>query len=177
MRINKCEICAHPARAAIEKMLRKGGNTQFIADRYGVTDDVMGNHRDQHMGALVPEAEADGKTAILKRKMDPEVVFEEHNECIRYARMLIDYSMGERDKDGVWQRFPDPRGWALGMREWRGCLDQQNRILGLYDHVDPRLQRSFAARIIQVVSQALEKFPDAKDRVLAVIDEVEKDSG
>jgi len=107
--------------------------------------------------------------------MDPAVVFMEHDECIMECKRLIEYSQGERDDDGTWLRHPDVKGWALGTREWRGCLDQKNRMLGLYDRLDPRLQRSFAGRVIQVVSRALEKYPEAKNKVLAAIDEIEKD--
>jgi hypothetical protein len=109
--------------------------------------------------------------------MDPAVLFEEHDECIRACRALIDYSQGEQDKTGYWIREPDIQGWALGCREWRGVLDQKNRILGLYSHIDPRLQRSFASRIVQVVARALEKFPEAKDQVLQVIEKLESEDG
>jgi hypothetical protein len=95
---------------------------------------------------------------VLRSRMDPAVLFEEHDECIRACRALIDYSQGEQDKTGYWIREPDIQGWALGCREWRGVLDQKNRI-------------------VQVVARALEKFPEAKDQVLQVIEKLESEDG
>jgi len=170
----KCEVCGHPQRDAIEKALRLGGRLKFIGSRYTLQDDQLAWHRDYHMSmvpAVIPSIE------VIQTKMDPSVVFMEHDECIMECKRLIEYSQGERDAEGVWTRAPDIKGWALGTREWRGCLDQKNRMLGLYDRLDPRLQRTFAGRVIQVVSRALEKYPEAKNRVLEAINEIEKDGG
>jgi hypothetical protein len=176
---SRCLVCSHPARVAIEKAIGKAASLQFVADRYGMTNDDLQFHKDSHMLRNAPALLEDNQknaATIIHNKMDPVVLFEEHDECILEAKRLIEYCLGERDHNG-WVREPDTRGWALGIREWRGCLDQKNRMLGLYDQVDPRLQRAFAARIIQVVSMALESFPEAKQRVLLAIDEVEKGDG
>jgi len=170
-----CEVCSHAQREAIERGIKKGGNLQFIADRYGMTDDMLRRHRDGHMAQLPVVVGKEREAEVIRTRMDPVVLFEEHDECIAEAKKLIAWSTGERGEDGFWIRDPDARGWALGVREWRGCLDQKNRLLGLYDHVDPRLQRTFAARVIQVVSHALEQFPEARDTVLRAIDEIEKE--
>jgi len=164
----RCDVCSHPAREAIEKAIRKAKSLQFVADRYGMTDDTLMRHRDQHMVNL-PAVGTRAQATVVHSRMDPTALFEEHNECIREARELIDYCKSRAE--------PDTKGWALGTREWRGCLDQKNKMLGLYDAVDPRLQRAFAARVIEVVSRALEQFPEARLRVLAAIDEVEKGDG
>ena len=171
-----CIICSHPARAAIEKAVAKAHTLTFISERYGLDVTLIRRHRDEHTIRAVPALLDDNQknaAAVIHNKMDPVVLFEEHDECIAEAKRLITYCLGERDKRGEYMRDPDPRGWALGIREWRGCLDQKNRMMGLYDQVDPRLQRAFAARIIQVVSMALENFPEAKNKVLSAIDEVE----
>lgn len=173
----RCDVCSHPARVAIERMLLKSQSLHFVADRYGMTNDMLKRHKDLHMLRDAPAVVADNQrnaATVIHNKMDPVILFEEHDECILEAKALIQYCLGEKDPHTGWIREPDTRGWALGIREWRGCLDQKNRMLGLYDQVDPRLQRAFAARIIQVVSMALESFPDAKQQVLAAIDEVEK---
>jgi hypothetical protein len=176
----RCDVCSHPARVAIERGLKKDGNTEFLAERYGMTKDMLRYHRDRHMLKNAPALLDDNQqqaATIIHNKMDPVVLFEEHDECIAEAKRLITFCLGEQTKRGEWIREPDTRGWAMGIREWRGCLDQKNRMMGLYDQVDPRLQRAFAARIIQVVSMALEAFPEAKRRVLAAIDEVESGDG
>jgi|SRR5215469_8899883 len=163
----RCDVCSHPAREAIEKAIRKAKSLQLIAERYSMTDDTLVRHRD-HMASL--PALGTREPTVIHSRMDPTVLFEEHNELIRECKELIGYS----------KNLPggaDTRGWALGAREWRGALDQKNRMLGLYDRVDPRLQRAFAARVIEVVSRALEPFPEARLRVLAAIDEVEKGDG
>jgi len=167
-RWQRCDVCSHPARAAIEKAIKKAKSLQFVADRYHMTDDMLMRHRDRHT-QMVP-ALADPQ--VIHTKMDPTVLFEEHDDVIKEARELIEYCKGLEPAD--------TKGWALGIREHRGVLDQKNRMLGLYDQVDPRLQRAFAARVIEVVSRALESFPEAKQKVLAAIDEVEgkgKDDG
>lgn len=176
----RCIVCSHPARVAIERALKKAESLQFVGDRYGISNDNLKMHKDQHMLRNAPAVIEDNQknaASVIFNKMDPVVLFEEHDECILEAKRLITFCLGEQDKHGEWIREPDTRGWALGIREWRGCLDQKNRMLGLYDQVDPRLQRAFAARIIQVVSMALEAFPEAKGRVLAAIDEVESGDG
>jgi len=166
----RCDVCSHPARDAIENAIRKtktNGSLQFVADRYATTNDQLIRHRDQHMGQ-VPAVVANGSGAtVVHSRMDPAALFEEHNDCIRECLALIEYS-----KD-----IEDTKGWALGLREWRGCLDQKNRMLGLYDQVDPRLQRAFMGRVVEVISRALEQFPDAKNEVLAAIEAVQKGDG
>jgi hypothetical protein len=163
----RCDVCSHPARAAIEKAIKKAKSLEFVAERYGFTNDILKRHKDQHLN--LPVTTHNGEATVVHSKMEPTVLFEEHDDCIREAKELIEYCKR--------QEPADTKGWALGTREWRGCLDQKNRMLGLYDQVDPRLQRAFATRIIQVVSRALENFPDAKQKVLAAIDEVEKGDG
>jgi|SRR5215831_867082 len=160
-RWQRCDVCNHPARSAIEKAIPKAKSMKFLAERYTMTQDTLLRHRDQHMGNLPALSEPQ----VIHTKMDPTVLFEEHDECIAEARELITYCKTREPAD--------TKGWALGTREWRGCLDQKNKMLGLYDQVDPRLQRAFAARVIEVVSRALESFPEAKQKVLAAIDEVE----
>jgi len=179
VRNTRCPVCSHPARVAIEKAISKAKSLVFVGDRYGISHDYLEMHKVNHMVRNVP-AVIEGKSAApvsTLNKMDPVVLFEEHDECIAECKRLITYCLGERDDAGIWVREPDTRGWALGCREWRGCLDQKNRMMGLYDQLDPRLQRAFATRIIQVVSLALEPFPEAKQRVLSAIDEVEKGDG
>jgi hypothetical protein len=176
----RCSVCSHPARVAIERALKKAESLKFVAERYGFTHDQLGVHKNQHMLRNVPAVIEDNQknaATVIHNKMDPVVLFEEHDECILEAKRLITYCLGERARNGEWIRDPDTRGWALGIREWRGCLDQKNKMMGLYDQVDPRLQRAFAARIIQVVSMALEAFPEAKTRVLQAIDQVESGDG
>jgi hypothetical protein len=160
----RCDVCNHPSRPAIEKSIRKAKSLAFVAERYGMSAVTLTSHRDEHMASL--PSVTTGEATVVHSRMDPTALFEEHNECIREAKALIDYC-----RNG---EFPDTKGWALGVREWRGCLDQKNKMLGLYDQVDPRLQRAFAARVIEVVSRALEQFPDARMKVLAAIDDVEK---
>ena len=166
--MKRCPICSHPQRAVIEKAIHKQ-SVKFVAEHYQLTDDALAIHRDKHMGKLPVVAAAMGEAKVIHSKMDPAVLFEEHDECIAEAKELINYSKKLEPAD--------TKGWALGTREWRGLLDQKARMLGLYDAVDPRLQRAFATRIIQVVSRALEQFPEAKNKVLAAIDEVEKGDG
>ena len=161
----RCPICSHPSRVAIEKAAKKAQSLQFVADRYGFTDDDLRRHRDEHPLAPenVPAITKAHEAVVVHSRMDPAALFEEHNDCIKECLDLIQWS----------KKHEDTKGWALGVREWRGCLDQKNKILGLYDQVDPRLQRAFATRIIEVVSLALEQFPEARQHVLAAIDQVE----
>lgn len=168
----RCMVCSHPAREGIEKKIREGMSLELLGQRFGISDDNLRRHRDNDMlapntGILVETAPAVAtkEAQVMHARMDPAALFEEHNDCIRECHELIAWS----------KRNEDPKGWALGVREWRGCLDQKNKMLGLYDQVDPRLQTAFAQRIIDVVSRALEKFPDARVAVLTAIDEVEKD--
>ena len=174
MRGTRCSICSHPARQAIEKQLAERASMELLAERYATTNDMLRLHRD-HMGRelvpaepqVVPNAPPSQHGRLPPSQMDAAAVFHEHDECIREAKDLILFA----------RELGETKGWALGVREWRGCLDQKAKILGLYDQVDPRLQRAFAARLIEVVSHALETFPDAKQKVLAAIDEVEKGDG
>jgi hypothetical protein len=180
MSANRCDVCSHPARVAIERSLKKAASLEFVAERYGMTNDMLKRHRDHHMLKNAPAVIEDNQknaATVIHNKMDPVVLFEEHDECILEAKRLITFCLGEKNRAGDWVREPDTRGWAMGIREWRGCLDQKNKMMGLYDQVDPRLQRAFAARIIQVVSMALEAFPDAKTQVLKAIDQVESGDG
>jgi hypothetical protein len=163
----RCSVCSHPARTAIEKAVRKAKSLQFVADRYSLTDDDLKRHRNEHMTNLPAVTPVAASPTVVHSRMDPAALFEEHNECIKECLALIDYS----------KRTDDTKGWALGVREWRGCLDQKNKMLGLYDQVDPRLQRAFASRIIEVVARALEQFPEARVQVLAAIDQVESGDG
>ena len=88
--------------------------------------------------------------------------FGELEDLVRECRDLIEYS---RAKQNI-------QGWAMGVREARACMDQQNKMLGLYDQVDPRVAQGRSQRLIEVVSAALEKHPEAKEDVLAAIDQV-----
>ena len=159
----RCPICSHPQRVAIGNACHKAKSLKFVADRYQLTIEQLKRHLNEHQNAPV----ISNPTVVTR--MDPTVLFEEHDECIAEAKELITYCKNLEPAD--------TKGWALGTREWRGVLDQKNKMLGLYDQVDPRLQRAFAARVIEVVSRALENFPEAKQKVLAAIDEVEKGDG
>ena len=177
MSFQNCPVCSHPARVAIEKAISKAKSLDFVGERYGMSRDILNDHKNRHMIRHVPAIIEDKQPINIQSRMDPVVLFDEHDQCIAEAKRLIAYCLGDKDKHGEWTRDPDTKGWALGIREWRGCLDQKNKMMGLYDAVDPRLQRAFANRIIQVVSMALEAFPEAKQRVLLAIDEVEKGDG
>lgn len=156
----RCTICSHRGRAGIEKKLRSGKvPLELLAERLGCTDDMLRLHREQHMvQAVIPAT-----TVLAPTKMDAAALYSEHDDVINECKELIQFS----------RKLGDTKGWALGAREWRATLDQKNKILGLYDSVDPRLQRAFSAHMIEVVSRALEKFPDAQQHVLAAIDDVE----
>lgn len=153
----RCSICSHPQRRGIEKKLRKGVSLELLAEQLGTTDDMLRMHREQHM------IQATKTSVIQPTKMDAAHLYQEHDEVIAECRELIAFS----------RKLGDTKGWALGAREWRATLDQKNKILGLYDQVDPRLQRAFAAHMIEVVSRALENHPEAQREVLLAIEEVE----
>lgn len=168
--MQRCDICTHPAREAIDGKLRRGVSVAIVADQYAVNPDKLRRHREQHIGSnmrLVSVVTTSKQPTVVNVRMDPTALFEEHNACIAEARELIEFCKNGEGKG-------DTRGWALGVREWRGCLDQQNRMLGLYDNVNPHLHHAFAARLIDVVTRALEAHPEARQQVLQAIEEVEK---
>lgn len=112
---------------------------------------------------------------IVRSGMDANALWAEHNECIATAKELIDFCRGQPAPDSLgWIIRPDPKGWAAGVREWRGLLDQKNKMLGIYDNVDPKLQKAFARKVIEVVTHALKEYPEAQQKVLEAIDRVEE---
>jgi hypothetical protein len=161
MGIRHCPICSHGSRSAIEKKLREGASLSLLAQSYGVTDEVLRQHRDAHLNAVVSA----NNIAITPSKMDAAAMFLEHDECIRECKDLIDWSRANTHV----------HGWSSGIRLWLTAMHQQNQLLGLYDQVDPRLAQHRNRQLIDVVSRALEKFPDAQREVLAAIDQVEED--
>lgn len=159
MGVRHCPICTHGARSAIEKKLREGASLALLAQSYGVTDEVLRQHRDSHLNAVIPA----NHIAITPAKMDAAAMFLEHEECIRECKDLIDWARANAHV----------HGWSSGVRLWLQAMHQQNQILGLYDQVDPRIANQRSQQIIDVVARALEKFPDARGEVLAAIDQVE----
>jgi hypothetical protein len=160
----RCAVCSHAAQHSIEKKIREGASLELLAEYYGVSDEVLRRHRDSHMNSQLP-ARAVRSAVVTTSRMDAEAMFAEHEDCIRECRELIDFA---RAKQNV-------SGWARGIAEWRSCLHQQAMMLGIYNQVDPRLGQARSRRIIEVVSQALEKFPEARGEVLAAIELVEED--
>lgn len=160
----RCAVCAHGAQASIEKKIREGASLELLAERYGISDDVLRKHRDSHMNTQVPSTSV-RPTVMVSSRMDGEWMFREHEEVKRECRELIDFS---RSKQNI-------HGWARGVQELLNCLDQQNRLLGLYNAVAPDLGRQHSRRITEVVARALESFPEAKQKVLQAIDEIEQD--
>ena len=151
-----CPICVSPERYAIERAMEETP-VKIVAQRYGITDDALGKHRDRHMQAATP----------LHSQMDVVAVFEEHDQCIREAQELLEFCKGTE------QRPADTRGWAMAIREWRGCLDQKAKMLGAYDVIDPRLQNSYITKVVKAIAIALEPMPEARDKVLAAIEQIE----
>ena len=138
--------------------IREGQSLELLAEYYGVPHEALRRHRDLHMNdALLPTNAVRSIT-----RMDVEARFGELEDLVRECRDLIEYS---RAKQNI-------QGWAMGVREARACMDQQNKMLGLYDQVDPRVAQGRSQRLIEVVSAALEKHPEAKEDVLAAIDQV-----
>jgi hypothetical protein len=166
MNWRRCAVCSHGAQHAIEKKIREGQSLELLAELYGISREVLQRHRDSHMNTQLPSTSVRSTVAVGSR-MDAQVLFEEHEEVARECRELIAYA---RSRQHI-------QGWALGIREWRATLDQQARLIGAYNQVDPQISRAHSARVIEVVSRALEKFPEAKDQVLAAIDDVEEGEG
>jgi hypothetical protein len=160
----RCAVCSHAAQHSIEKKIREGNSLELLSEYYGVSDEILRRHRDSHMNSQLPTRSV-RSAVVTTSRMDAEAMFEQHEECIRECRDLIEYS---RAKQQV-------AGWARGIAEWRGCMHQQNMMLGIYNQTDPRLSQARSRRIIEVVSQALEKFPEARSEVLAAIEMVEED--
>jgi hypothetical protein len=160
----RCAVCSHAARPSIDRKIRQGDELEVLAQYYGVTVVVLRRHRDSHLTTQLPST-AVHNAVVTTSRMDPEAMFEQHEDCIRECRELIDYA---RAKQNV-------MGWARGITEWRACLHQQNMMLGIYHHVDPRLAQARSQRIIDVVSEALERYPEARGEVLAAIELVEEE--
>lgn len=159
----RCPVCSHSAHLAIDKKVREGASLELLAEYYGVSDEDLRRHRDSHLNSQLP-ARAIRSTVVTASRMDAEAMFEQHEDCIRECRELIEYA---RAKENV-------NGWARGIAEWRGCMHQQNLMLGLYNQIDPRLGQARSRRIIDVVSQALERYPEARSEVLAAIELLEE---
>lgn len=162
----RCAVCLHAAQGSIEKKIREGNSLELLAEYYGISAEVIRTHRDSHMNTLVP-ARAVRSTVVTTSRMDSEAMFAEHEAVKAECLQLIDFARSK-------QNIP---GWALGIRELRSVLDQQNRLLGLYNVVDPNISKMHSRRIIDVVSRALEKHPEARSDVLAAIDQVEEGDG
>jgi hypothetical protein len=149
-----CPICVSPERYAIEHAMAETP-LKIVAERYGMNDDAINKHRDRHMQVATP----------MHTQMDVVAVFEEHDQCIKEAQELMDFCKNAE--------HPDTRGWAMGIREWRGCLDQKARMLGAYDQIDPRLQNSYITKVVKAIAVALEPMPEARDKVLQAIEQIE----
>jgi hypothetical protein len=163
MNWRRCAVCSHGAQHAIERKIREGASMELLSEYYGISSEILRRHRDSHMNTQLPSTSV--RPIITSSRMDAEALFEAHEDVIRECRELIAYA---RSKQHI-------QGWALGIREWRGCLDQQNRMVGVYTQVSPELGKAHSRRVIEVVSRALEKFPEARGEVLQAIDQVEED--
>lgn len=159
----RCAVCAHFAQAAIEKKIREGASLELLAERYGIGNEVLRTHRDSHMQTQVPST-AVRSAVVMSSRMDAEWMFREHEDVKRECHELIDYA---RSKQNI-------GGWVRGVQALLNVLDQENRILGLYNAVAPDAGHQFSKRITEVIARALESFPEAKEKVLAAIDEIEQ---
>ena len=181
----RCPLCKHPDIAAIESALRDGTAATIVAERFQTNDDAIGRHR-PHMTAepigteLVVES-GDNPVQTL-RPNDPLVQWEKHEQAIYEAQLLISFSKGPVYKENFrfgmpedWKKV-DIKGWAAGIREWARLLDQENKMSGLYDHVDPRFLQSHMQRVIDAVKQNLEDDPDTRKKVLEAIEKAEKET-
>lgn len=127
---------------------------------------MAGKSRKGELVRMVP-------TEVSRMPGDPVEIYNGLTRLEADCMKLMTFCMGRKNEEGRWTRPPDTKGWAMAIREMRGCLDQQARMVGAYDSPDPRLQNAFVEEFIKAVTKALADHPEARQIVVAAIDELE----
>lgn len=158
-----CSICSHPQRSAIDRALVAGTSYRDIAGQFRVSRSALERHKDGHLPAKLVKAaeahelaEADGLLGEVKALQTRAVAI-----------------LDKAEKAG------ELRAACSAIREARGCLELQAKLLGELDErpqinvlVSPDWQR-----LRSIILEALEPFGEARLAVAAALGKVEHVDG
>jgi hypothetical protein len=158
-----CTVCNHPQRDAIDRaLLASGTAVKPVSMNFGVTQQALTRHRDNHMpraareeGAqAVAEAEGTRGAALLR------------DACSLRARAMRLLEQAEA--------MQDVRAANGSLREARECLKLEALLMGELDEA-PVINLLVAPVFVQVqamILAALAPYPDAKLAVVRALENV-----
>ena len=152
----QCSVCMHRDRDTIDTSLVSGTSYRNIAERYGLSVGAICRHYQNHLPETLTKAHS------IKESAQADVLLDRIEGLITKAEGLLDY--GQTKKQG--------RDWAAGLRELRKCFELLARVSG---ELDERPQINLIAteqwiELRTVILQAIDPYPDAKGKLLEVLD-------
>lgn len=158
----KCTVCAHPNRDDIDKMILDGESLRDIAGRFGTSSSSLQRHKQDHLPRTLLRAQEVGEVARADSLLDQ--VYDLQARAINI--------LNHAETDG------DQRTALAAIREARGCLELQGKLVGLLQEntqVNVLVQPEWT-EVRAVVFQALEPHPEARMTVARALMEVEKNA-
>ncbi len=111
----RCTICAHTARPAIDRLLvRQVRANRSIASHYGLIETSLRRHRDKHLPAKLAKAEAASELARADQ------LLAELRDLHERARLMLEDA----------EAAGDLRTALSAVREARGCLELLAKLMG-----------------------------------------------
>lgn len=184
-----CTVCQHAERREVDRALVAGESFRLVAIRFGLGPASVQRHLNTHVGRAKAKAKAAATHAVVREARAAEAaadvaeaVVEQSRSTLELVAVLRDRAMGYLDKaeqpqpvfakDGsVVGEEVDWRAVAALLREARGCLEAQAKLLGelrsgttVEIHTSPPFVE---AR--DVILGALAPYPEALAAVVAAL--------
>jgi hypothetical protein len=146
----RCSICIHPQRDAINAALLAGEPLRAIAGRFGTSRPALQRHKAEHLPVKLAEAQAAAEAARADSLLDQ-------------VRALQAKTLGILDKA---ERAGDLRTAIAAIREARGNVDLLARLAGELRN-ETTVNVALAAtpewsQLRALILRAVEPFPDAR---------------
>jgi hypothetical protein len=149
-----CAVCAHAASDEINAQLYAGVSASTVARRHNVALHSIYNHRNKHLADRVVSVA--GGSAALVPLVEPRSLADE----VVQQRSRAD-ALGRRAESDN-----DVRTALLAIREWRGLVETQERLLARARAEEPSLADSEEWHELSgAILRALEAYPDAYQAV------------
>lgn len=156
---NKCQVCEHPQRKAIDKAIVEGVRMREITERFEVSRGSLYRHKNKHL----PQRLAKAQEAKEIAKAD---------NLLEHVKDLQAKTLGILNR----HEGKDDRIALSAIREARSNLDLLGRLLGELDNspkVAVLINNPEWVNLRAAIIDALEPYPDAKRAVVDAIQSAE----
>lgn len=157
----KCTVCDHEQVGDINKALINNESFRIVSNRFKISKQALQRHNAGH----IPKAMTQAKTAAEAAQAD--TLLDQVKSLQAKACQLLDLA----EKSG------DLRTALAGVREAKGCLELLAKLQGELQQ-EGTVNITLAPEWLElraVILQAVEPYPDAKQRLITAIEGVRTD--